>query len=344
MFNAVFQNNQAEPLGPDVAGGGIYALGSREVVVVNSRFTNNSGSNGGAIGSLNSDLTVINSIFEQGTALGHGANAADAACPQGVAGSGGSGGAIYSDGGGDRTHTFCGNRFSGNRAGANALGGAIFRVPDIDPQTTLIDQCTFDGNSSPGGGALYFHNSDLRITRSTFSNNTAHIGGSVQADGTILTVENSTFFNNQASGPWGVAALFDARGDVRNSTFVSNRADFAPIFPTFTAVTIENSIFLNNVATGGDLSCDAVSSGSGNLQWPDPGVSGLNPLSGCALGVSISDLQLADLANNGGPTSTFMPAPTSNAIGRGTACPELDQRSVTRRTRNACTVGSVEIF
>ncbi len=344
VFNTVFQNNQAEPLGPDVAGGGIYALGSQEVVVVNSRFINNSGANGGAIGSLNSDLAVINSVFDQGNALGQDGNISDPSCVEGEAGSGGSGGAIYIDGGGDLTHTFCGNRFSGNRAGTNALGGAIFRVSDVDPQTTIIDQCTFDANSSPGGGALYFHNSDLRITRSTFANNAARIGGSLQADSTILFVENSTFFNNQASGPWGVVALFDGRGDIHNSTFVANRADFSPIAPDFTAFTIENSIFFDSVATGGILACDAASSGSGNLQWPDPGVSGPNSLSGCVSGVSIGDPQLPDLANNGGPTLTFLPALSSSAIGRGTGCPETDQRNVRRGNRSACTVGSVEIL
>src|SRR6266852_6316922 len=70
----LFQDNHAAPLGPDVAGGAIYGLGAREVVVVRSRFVNNSASNGGAIGALNTDVTVINSTFTQSAALGHDAN------------------------------------------------------------------------------------------------------------------------------------------------------------------------------------------------------------------------------------------------------------------------------
>src|SRR5713101_9555343 len=315
VYNTLFQNNHAAPLGPDVAGGAIYGLGAREVVVVRSRFVNNSASNGGAIGALNTDVTVINSTFTQSAALGHDANNWDPDCPDEESGSGGNGGAIYVDGGFDLTDIFCGNTFSGSRGGENALGGAIFRAADDGTQVTTIDQCTFDGNYSPLGGALYFHNTNLQISKSTFANNTAVIGGSLQADGTLLTVENSTFFNSQTSGPWGAIALFDGRGDLRNCTFVGNRADFSPIVPDFADVTIENSIFLGNVAIGGNTDCDYTSAGSGNVQWPDPGRNDPNSLSGCVLGVSIGDPQAGDLGNHGGPTRTLLPAPSGGAAG-----------------------------
>ena len=341
-YNVTFQNNQAAPLGPDVGGGAIYALGAREVVVVNSRFISNSASNGGAIAALNSDVTVVNSAFTQSSALGNGGNDYDPSCPFEESGSGGSGGAIYMDGGADGTATFCGNLFADSRGGDNALGGAIFRTPDGWIQLTIIDQCIFDHNSSPGGGALYFHNSELRITKSTFSDNHAVIGGTLQADGTILTAENSTFSNNQTSGPWGVIALFAGQGDLRSCTFVGNRADFSPVTPDFAQVTIENSVFLGNVATGGNIGCDFTSSGSGNLQWQDPGRNP-NALSGCVSGVALGDPQLSDLGNHGGPTPTFLPAPSSNATGRANACPATDQRNRQRPNQNTCTAGSVEI-
>jgi hypothetical protein len=342
VYNALFQNNHAAPLGPDVAGGAIYGLGAREVVVERSRFVNNSASNGGAIGALNTDVTVVNSTFAQSHALGHDANNWDPDCPDQESGSGGSGGAVYIDGGLDLTDVFCGNTFSGSRGGENALGGAIFRAADETTQVTIIDQCTFDGNHSPGGGALYLHNTNLQISKSTFANNTAVIGGSMQADGTLLSVENSTFFNSQTSGPWGAIALFAGSGDLRNCTFVDNRADFSPIVPDFAGVTIENSIFLGNVAVGGNTGCDYANGGSGNLQWPQLAGTGPNALSGCVLGVSIGDPQLDDLGNHGGPTETFLPAPDGNAAGRGTQCPAVDQRNLPRNDRDACTAGSVE--
>src|SRR5216683_226199 len=191
VYNTLFQDNHAAPLGPDVAGGAIYGLGAREVVVVRSRFVNNSASNGGAIGALNTDVTVINSTFTQSAALGHDANNWDPDCPDEESGSGGNGGAIYVDGGFDLTDVFCGNTFSGSRGGENALGGAIFRAADDGTQVTTIDQCTFDGNYSPLGGALYFHNTNLQISKSTFANNTAVISATAPSWAIELTSRRS---------------------------------------------------------------------------------------------------------------------------------------------------------
>ena len=157
VFNTSFENNQAEPLGPDVGGGAIYGLGSLEVIVIGSQFINNSGSNGGAVGALNTDLSVYNSSFDQSAALGHDANGWDPDCPDTgeESGSGGNGGAICIDGGFDGMEVFCGNNFTGSRAGENAFGGAIFRTANFDQQTTIIDQCSFEGSYSPlGGGAI----------------------------------------------------------------------------------------------------------------------------------------------------------------------------------------------
>jgi len=42
---------------------------------------------------------------------------------------------------------FCGLTLKSNKGGKQALGGAIFRTPDLAKQTTVIDRCLFDGNS-----------------------------------------------------------------------------------------------------------------------------------------------------------------------------------------------------
>jgi hypothetical protein len=78
VIDATFLNDEAEKLGPDVGGGAIYLNGALDGVVVGSTFVNNSGSNSGAIGSLNSDLDVYNSTFQGNAALGFGANSNDA--------------------------------------------------------------------------------------------------------------------------------------------------------------------------------------------------------------------------------------------------------------------------
>ena len=118
VIDATFLNNEAEKLGPDVGGGAIYLNGALDGVVVGSTFLDNSGSNSGAIGSLNSDLDVYNSAFEGNAALGFGANSDDSSkCSvvdknnQHQIGSGGNAGAIGIDGGSDATHTFCGDTF-----------------------------------------------------------------------------------------------------------------------------------------------------------------------------------------------------------------------------------------
>src|SRR5262249_49152057 len=146
VIDVTFTDNHAATPGPDVAGGGVYANGSLEVVIVQSRFVGNSGSNGGAVGALHSDLTLVDDEFDSNQALGMGANYIDPSCTVngGESGDGGNGGAVVIDGGSDGTVTLCGDRFLGNSG--NALGGAIFRTPDVARQTTRIDQSTFDGN------------------------------------------------------------------------------------------------------------------------------------------------------------------------------------------------------
>src|SRR6185503_17887867 len=63
VLDSVFDNNHAPQTGQDVAGGAIYGFGGGDTIVAGSSFTNNAASDGGAIGSLNGDLTVINSSF-----------------------------------------------------------------------------------------------------------------------------------------------------------------------------------------------------------------------------------------------------------------------------------------
>ena len=134
-----FLNNGAESPGPDVGGGAIYAVASLDVTVVGSTFDGNTGSNGGAIGLLQSDGRLVNDAFENNSATGTGANyvgGAAAGCA-GVAqanqgGAGGDGGAVSIDGGADGAQLVCGATFSANAA--SAFGGALFRTADGTPR------------------------------------------------------------------------------------------------------------------------------------------------------------------------------------------------------------------
>jgi hypothetical protein len=102
VVNARFFHNVCDPLGSDVGGGAIRKLDylvapgagpARPVWIVNSTFgggtgLGNSGANGGALSSNGVSWNILNSLFSDDTAVGHGANS----------GQGGNGGAIYNDG------------------------------------------------------------------------------------------------------------------------------------------------------------------------------------------------------------------------------------------------------
>ncbi len=344
VIDCTFLENAAASPGPDVAGGAIYATGSLGVTIVGSTFVGNAASNGGAVGSLNSDLSLANDTFSQNSATGSGANNVSNACDAGGGeiGNGGNGGAISIDGGSDGALAVCGATFDHNVAGA--LGGAMFRTPDGAIQTS-----SFDSNqATQGGGAFYFHNSDLQITASTFSHNSAPGAGAIQADGTTLTLTNDTFAGNAASkGLGGALSLFSNGATITNCTFANNASDggsgylAAAIAGTFT---IANTLFANNMTEdpGSAMQCQTAAAGAGDLQWPKDHVVGGAADTSCVTGITFADPALGSLADNGGPTLTMLPSASGPAAGVGMSCPATDQRGITRKS-TGCTAGAAEL-
>jgi hypothetical protein len=358
VVDAVFIDNQAEPLGPDVGGGAIYLNGALDGVVVGSTFLNNSGSNSGAIGSLNSDLDVYNSTFQGNAALGFGANSNDSTkCSvvdknnQNQTGSGGNAGAIGMDGGSDVTHTFCGDTFRSNSSGKGALGGALARTPDAAKQTTVIDRCLFDSNTGDSAGAAYFHNSTLTITASTFTNNGGQTGiGTIQADGTTFDFTNVTFYGNHATAGVGATlALFGGGGTLLNCTFADNQCDAANEFGAAIFgspdLTIQNTIFDANTAQnpGAPMQCQVGTvTGTGDMQWPVDHANGGGADALCVPGIyETTDPMLGALGDHGGPVPVALVASGSAALARGTGCPPTDARGMPRST-TSCTAGAAE--
>ena len=358
VINSIFYRNRAEQIGPDVGGGAIALGGSLSAIIWGSAFNENSGANSGAIYALNSQLDVYDSNFQGNEATGNGANSDDASqCSvvatgtgQNQVGSGGNGGAIGIDGGDDTTHTFCGVSFIANKSGEGALGGALARTADRDKQTTVIDRCTFDGNTGDSAAGVYFHNSRLEITATTFANNTATKGsGAIQADGTDFDFINNTFTNNTAmAGLGGAINLFGGGGTIAFSTFLANHADGGdPYFgaaiggnPTLTLV---SNVFANNTARnpGAPMQCHVTGTGDGNLQWPMVHDVGGAPDAKCTPTTTFADTLLGTLGDHGGASPTIAPAAGSPAIGAGVDCPPTDQRGMPRPA-TGCTAGSVE--
>ena len=185
VIDSVFTNNQAAPLGPDTGGGAIYVAGSKGGVwIVGSTFTDNAASNAGAVGGLFAELNIYNSLFTGNRAIGHDANNNDPSkCAainndQNEIGSGGNGGAIYSDGTSVNV-TLCGDAILDNAAGDNAFGGGLFFTSNNMMGTLTITDTTMTGNT----GGHWTNVSTGSVTNA---------GTAVGTNARSITITNST--------------------------------------------------------------------------------------------------------------------------------------------------------
>jgi hypothetical protein len=152
VVNSRFFSNVCASTGPDTAGGAIYSTNQFQVLpvyVVHSTFgaessLSNICSNGGALGSIEVSWTVINSVLSYNQAVGNGGNPAANGTP-----GGGSGGAIYNDGGAMEL-TINGSQLNHNTV--NAFGSAIFFVSNNHTGSMSITDSTITGNT---GGSWY---------------------------------------------------------------------------------------------------------------------------------------------------------------------------------------------
>jgi hypothetical protein len=319
VIDCQFSGNQCATTGQDVSGGAVTSQGIGDTVIVGSSFTNNTGSNGGAVGNLGNGLTVVDCTFTDNAATG----------TDGNPGNGGNGGAIMFDGA-MTTETLCGSTFTGNTA--KAQGGGIFRVAYTD-ESTVIDRCTFDGNAADPtvglAGAAYLENTTITMTATTISNNKANYGGGVWVgQSAIANLTNVTVVNNssnQGGGFWFANAV---TGTFLNCTIAGNTSGYGgALFSGSNGVALRNTIVSNNDCKG--------------VSFPAGGVNlGFMRGDGCITGALGGDPLLGPLQANGGPTKTELPGAASPAIGKGTACPMTDQRGQPRST--ACTLGAAE--
>ncbi len=185
VIDAIFTNNHAAPVGPDTGGGAIYVLGSKAgVMIVGSTFSGNSASNAGAVGGLFAELSIYNSLFTNNMASGHDANSNDPSMcsvinnDQNEIGSGGNGGAIYSDGN-SLNVTLCGDAILNNAAGTKAFGGGLFFTSNDMMGVLSIIDTTMTGNT---GGHW------TNVTTGSVTN----VGTAVGVNAKSITVKNST--------------------------------------------------------------------------------------------------------------------------------------------------------
>jgi parallel beta-helix repeat protein len=330
VMNCSFINNDAPSSGPDLAGGAIYGFGGGETIIVDSTFTGNTASDGGAVGSLNSDLTIINSTFTQNSATGTGGNP----------GQGGCGGAVYMDGNGEKT-ILCGVTIANNQAGA--IGGGIFRVSNNGTGTFTMDNSTIDSNlvtpaSSGNAGGLYLQGLVIEINNSTISRNQAFYNGGIWLHTSQVQITNTTIAENIAFGSNGGGLWLsnNPTGTLLNCTIANNKSTATDqiagaIFGS--GLTLTNTLIANNSAMWVSNCSTTHDDGGNNIQWPTGSL--------CTEDITVIDPLLGTLGYHGGPTETLMPAYDSPGRNSGTDCPSIDQRGQPRN--QACTIGAVEI-
>ncbi|WGV26541.1 choice-of-anchor Q domain-containing protein [Halotia branconii] len=338
VVNSQFDGNDGSLTNAEYGGGAIATVGAGNLVVKDSKFTNNKGVNGGAIYSLLGTLTVENSVFLKNSSegdMGGGAIFTDGANPIGPDSRNiGSGGTII----------VRGSHFEGNKT--EGEGGALF-LYGYGPDKIILEDSTVIGNSaginpqgiSRGGGLRA--NSDLTIRNVTFADNRAvRQGGGIWLDGhSPVDIINSTFSDNSVSEDAGGAMFINTDSNVPvnivNSTIVDNsagRAAGAIWVPNATHPTkLTNSIVANNTsATKAQMQVDfELKDGGGNIEYPSSPVSwGTRVVAGS----EIVDPMLDSLKNIGGvlmhPLKSGSPA--INAGKRNSITPSVDAGMVQR--------------
>jgi predicted outer membrane repeat protein len=331
--DCTFQDNVAEAT-DGFGGGALGTASSGWTTLVKSTFRRNSALFGGAVYSMLSDLTVVDSDFEDNQATGS------------------DGGAIFTDGAytpadadpGDvgGTISVCGSRFVGNTGKASSGAGFLFAY---GRDQLLINRSEFRGNrvesADPGlGGALRI-DAVAFVDNSLFvDNSSAGQGGAVWMGRGPAVFENVTFHGNHADLWGGAISYGDQAVTLDSCTVARNVAGEGSdaLFGNEGALVAHDSLFVNNGEKDGpNRHCRVALEGDHNLVFP------ASADDACGAGPSHADPRVADaLADLGGATETLAIGPGGGADGAGVACPATDQRGVARDV-NRCDLGAFEL-
>ncbi|MGI8690148.1 MAG: choice-of-anchor Q domain-containing protein [Thermomicrobiales bacterium] len=268
-------------------------------------------------------------------------------------GGSGPGGGISAARGGGSSLALINTTVTNNQA---AFGGGIYIATGALTLTNSTVSNNTAGNGNGIGGGIYcagcsrsaISTSGLDVTGSTISGNraTTNVGGILVVDA-AMTMTNSTVSGNTAAGQAGGIETFQAANNASftlvQSTISGNSAATGNgiVIRASPPPTIQNSI-INNDCTG----TGSVASAGYNID----NSGGTCHLTGT--GDRSGDPGIGPLANNGGPTQTYLPLTGSQAIdqipntggcnGAGVA---TDQRGVARPqpAGGLCDIGSVEV-
>ncbi|PKQ25139.1 MAG: hypothetical protein CVT64_11465 [Actinobacteria bacterium HGW-Actinobacteria-4] len=359
--NSTFENNSA--ISP---GGAIYSAGPVYVSGGSVFDSNTTGSSGGAIYAVG-NVEFIDSVATGNTSTGSTAGAIfslanlysdsstftdNAVAPGGF----GQGGAIYAFSGGEIEHS----TFTNNAAGVATVGGAGGAIHLASGSLDVYDT-TFDSNVggagvglNGGAGAISTASgSDLYLANSTLTGNRASsTGGALYLQGDAI-IDNSTFNGNTARANAAAISVVGSPSpitvDIYQSTLVDNTNDsggaqMQVIFED-TVLTIAGSVLLGGEGTNNCSITLAAAATDGDNYVDDSTCFTLDASD--TLGDTASAM-LGELAFNGGPTQTMLPAagsPLIDANDGGSCWAEtIDQRGVMRFQGDACDIGAVEVL
>ncbi|HEX8679869.1 MAG TPA: chitobiase/beta-hexosaminidase C-terminal domain-containing protein, partial [Chthoniobacterales bacterium] len=209
-------------------------------------------------------------------------------------------------------------------AGGNGSGGSIESNGAL-----AIRNCTFTGNSTlwDGGAVLASYGSpSLLIENSTFSGNSSTYNANAISTGATQSILRFVTATNNTGGD-AVILLDDISVTMVNSILDGNAPD---------------TIYNVNRGFGGRFNSQTSTNNIFGASFV-PGLT--NGQNGNRSGVPVSQLKLAALANNGGPTATVALQLGSLAIDAGVAIPGLttDQRGIARPNGSAPDVGAFEL-
>ncbi len=331
----IFEDNEAAR-----GGGAVSVWTGSELTIVSSVFLKNRSWYGGAVYSLLSPITIVDSEFRENVAN----------TEEGM----GDGGAIGTDGASESpddelggTVAICGSLLEEN-SGAGSGGGAYIWV--YPPDKVVIDRTTVASNSiaeNDGGGSLgggmRISNGAITIENSTFaSNQSIGNGGALYLDcAPTCLLRNTTLFGNHSEAYGG--AIFGDGPSLENVTLAENYAGghggalFGGHFK------LKNTLFVDNDSGnpwGQARNCSDTFMGENVLQWrSDTSDAGGDT---CIDTLISADPKLSKLSDHGGPTPTLLPGEGSGALNKGSSCPATDQRGEARPA-NACELGSIEV-
>jgi len=298
----------------DSGGGGIANIGT--ATITNSTISGNSaGDPGGGIAN-GGTFTIDNSTISGNSTSS-------------------SGGGIANGG----TLTITNSTISGNSA-SGSFGGGVY---NLGGDLTITDS-TISANSVNGRGGGIWTNSSIEISKSTISGNSSSEGGGIYNSSLGSTITNSTISGNSGTARGG--GIYNAH--TLYTSFVTIAKNSSPdgsgiYFQNFsTKLYINNSIIADNIGSPNCNISDTIYASDVNFATDGSCGSGFTQ-------VTLSQLNLQPLADNGGPTPTHALGPGSVAIDAASECTDLrnnpvttDQRGVTRPQGARCDAGAFE--